>query len=136
MKKILGRISEAGKDYEILFLKTTMTMPYTSVFLQLACKYCTSEGEQKIRQSMKSFFSEMKTPKASEESRSWMRYIAATEFWPYPPPGGLVEACRQMPANVPETGLGMATLHDAGRNKSLARIVDNDHPIRPMRWRL
>jgi hypothetical protein len=55
MKKILGRISEAGKDYKILVLKTAMTMPYTSVFLQLDCKYCTSEGEQAIRQSMKSF---------------------------------------------------------------------------------
>lgn len=53
-EKILGRISEVGKDYKILVLKTTMTMPYTSVFLQLDCKYCTNEGEQKIRQSMKS----------------------------------------------------------------------------------
>jgi hypothetical protein len=53
-EKILGKISEAGKDYKILVLKTTMTMPYTSVFLQLDCKYCTDEGEQKIRQAMKS----------------------------------------------------------------------------------
>jgi L-fucose mutarotase/ribose pyranase (RbsD/FucU family) len=53
-EKILGRISEAGKDYKILVLKTTMTMPYTSVFFQLDCKYCTDEGEQKIRQGMKS----------------------------------------------------------------------------------
>jgi hypothetical protein len=53
-EKILDKISEAGKDYKILVLKTTMTMPYTSVFLQLDCKYCTDEGEQKIRQAMKS----------------------------------------------------------------------------------
>jgi hypothetical protein len=53
-EKILGKISEAGKDYKILVLKTTTTMPYTSVFLQLDCKYCTDEGEQKIRQAMKS----------------------------------------------------------------------------------
>ena len=53
-EKILGKISEAGKDYKILVLKTTMTMPYTSVFFQLDCKYCTDEGEQKIRQAMKS----------------------------------------------------------------------------------
>lgn len=56
-EKILGRISEAGKYYKILVLKTTMTMPYTSVFLQLDCKYCTDEGEQKIREAMKSSFS-------------------------------------------------------------------------------
>jgi len=52
-EKILGKISEAGKEYKILVLKT-MSMPYTSVFLQLDCKYCTDEGEQKIRQAMKS----------------------------------------------------------------------------------
>ena len=28
-----------------------MTMRYTSVFLQLDCKYCTDKGEQKIRQA-------------------------------------------------------------------------------------
>jgi hypothetical protein len=55
MEKNLGRISEADEDYKIVVLNTTMTMPYTSVFLQLDCKYYTSEGEQKIRQSMKSF---------------------------------------------------------------------------------
>ena len=53
-EKILGKISEPGKDCKILALKTTMTMPYISVFLQLDCKYCTDEGEQKIRQAMKS----------------------------------------------------------------------------------
>jgi hypothetical protein len=53
-EQILSLISEAGKTYKILVLKTTMTMPYTSVFLQLDCKYCTDEGEQKIRQAMKS----------------------------------------------------------------------------------
>ena len=31
-----------------------MTMPYTSVFFQLDCNYCTDEDEQKIRQAMKS----------------------------------------------------------------------------------
>jgi hypothetical protein len=53
-EKILNLISQAGKDYKILVLKTTMTMPYTSVFFQLGCKYCTDEVEQEIREGMKS----------------------------------------------------------------------------------
>jgi hypothetical protein len=52
-EQILGKIDEAGKTYKILVLKTTMTMPYTSVFLQLDCKYLDDAGEQKLRRAMK-----------------------------------------------------------------------------------
>lgn len=52
-EQILGKIGEAGKTYKILVLKTTMTMPYTSVFLQLDCKYLDDAGEQTLRQAMK-----------------------------------------------------------------------------------
>ena len=52
-EQILGKIGEAGKSYKILVLKTTMTTPYTSVFIQLDCKYLNDAGEQKLRQAMK-----------------------------------------------------------------------------------
>jgi hypothetical protein len=52
-EEALKRISEDSKTYKILILKTTMTMPYTSVFLRLDCKYLSDEGEQKIRRAMK-----------------------------------------------------------------------------------
>jgi len=52
-EQILGKIGETGKEFKILVLKTTMAMPYTSVFLQLDCKYWSEEDEQKLRQSMK-----------------------------------------------------------------------------------
>lgn len=52
-EEILHRVSEAGLTYKVLVLKTTMTVPYTSVFLQLDCKYLSAEGEQKIRRAMK-----------------------------------------------------------------------------------
>jgi D-ribose pyranose/furanose isomerase RbsD len=52
-EQILGKISETAKTYKVLVLKTTMTMPYTSVFLQLGCKYWSEENEQKLRQVMK-----------------------------------------------------------------------------------
>lgn len=52
-EQILGMIGEAGKSYKVLVLKTTMAMPYTSVFLQLDCKYLSAEQEQRLRQAMK-----------------------------------------------------------------------------------
>lgn len=52
-EQILGMISEAGKTYKVLVLKTNMAMPYTSVFLQLDCKYWGPEDEQKLRQAIK-----------------------------------------------------------------------------------
>lgn len=50
--EILDKVSETAKTYRVLVLKTTMTVPYTSVFLQLDCKYLSEEGEQKIRKAM------------------------------------------------------------------------------------
>lgn len=52
-EQILGKISETAKTYKVLVLKTTMTMPYTSVFLQLGCKYWSEENEQQLRRAMK-----------------------------------------------------------------------------------
>jgi hypothetical protein len=52
-EQILGKIGEAGKSYKILVLKSTMTMPYTSIFFQLDCRYLDDAGEQKLRQAMK-----------------------------------------------------------------------------------
>jgi len=51
--EMLDKVSEAGKTYRILILKTTMVVPYTSVFLQLDCKYLNAETERKLRQAMK-----------------------------------------------------------------------------------
>lgn len=52
-EQILGMISEAGKTYKVLVLKTNMAMPYTSVFFRLDCKYWGEKDEQKLRQAMK-----------------------------------------------------------------------------------
>ncbi|HEU4636699.1 MAG TPA: hypothetical protein VFS41_11010 [Edaphobacter sp.] len=51
--EILDKVSETAKTYKVLVLKTTMTVPYTSVFLQLDCKYLSAEGERKLREAMK-----------------------------------------------------------------------------------
>jgi hypothetical protein len=37
---------------EVLVLKTESTIPYSSVFIQLDCKYWSAEKEQKLRSKM------------------------------------------------------------------------------------
>jgi hypothetical protein len=52
--KVIADIDEAGKHFHILVLKTTMTIPYTSVFIRLDCKYWSTEAEQRMRSEMSS----------------------------------------------------------------------------------
>ena len=51
-EQILGKIDEAGRTFQVLVLKTTMTVPYTSVFVQLDCKYWSSDAEARLRKAM------------------------------------------------------------------------------------
>ena len=46
------RIDEAGKTFRILFIKTTVKIPYTSVYMRLDCGYMSDEVERKIRTAM------------------------------------------------------------------------------------
>ena len=48
----MSRIEEAGKTFRILFIKSSATIPYTSVFMRLDCGYLSDEGERKIRAAM------------------------------------------------------------------------------------
>jgi hypothetical protein len=49
---IIANIDAAGKLFHILILKTTMTIPYTSVFIRLDCKYWSADAEQRLRAKM------------------------------------------------------------------------------------
>ncbi len=51
-EQIIAKVDEVGKTFHILVLKTTMTVPYTSVFLQLNCKYWSDEAEEQLRKTM------------------------------------------------------------------------------------
>ena len=53
-EQVIAKIDEAGKTFHILVLKTTMAIPYTSVFLQLDCKYWTPASEKELRDQMSS----------------------------------------------------------------------------------
>jgi hypothetical protein len=51
-EKIISTIDQASKTFHILVLKTNMTIPYTSVFIQLNCKYWSDDAEARLRAKM------------------------------------------------------------------------------------
>jgi len=50
---IIRELDEASKLFNVVMLKTKMTIPYTSVFLQLDCGYWDAEKEARLRDSLK-----------------------------------------------------------------------------------
>ena len=51
-QELIDRLNELGKSFHVLILKTNMAVPYTSVFLQLDCKYWSADSEAKLRARM------------------------------------------------------------------------------------
>ncbi len=51
-EQIINDIQEAGKTFHVLVLKTNMTIPYTSVFIRLDCKYWSADDESRLRARM------------------------------------------------------------------------------------
>ena len=52
-EELIIKIDEAAKTFNILVLKTDLTIPYTSVFLRLDCGYWNSGQEQRLRELIK-----------------------------------------------------------------------------------
>ena len=52
-EQIIGKLDEAGKTFHILLLKTKLTIPYTSVFVQLDCGYWNGPAEERLRAAIK-----------------------------------------------------------------------------------
>lgn len=51
---IIAKLDEAGGTFHVLLLKTDMTLPYTSVFIELYCGYWDGAREQRLRDAIKS----------------------------------------------------------------------------------
>lgn len=49
---LLGMVDRTSAHYNVLILKTTMTVPYTSVFITLDCKYWGADAEKRMRERM------------------------------------------------------------------------------------
>lgn len=52
-EEIIQKLDQAGHTFKVLIIKTNMTIPYTSVFLQLGCAYWDAESERQLREAMK-----------------------------------------------------------------------------------
>lgn len=50
--QILARMDDVSRSYHVLVLKSTITMPYTSVFIQLECRYWSADAEKRLRDAM------------------------------------------------------------------------------------
>src|ERR1700681_867057 len=53
-EEIISKLDEAGKTFHILVLKTTLTIPYTSVFIRLECGYWSADAEKRLREAIAS----------------------------------------------------------------------------------
>jgi len=51
---IVRALDEAGRTFHVLLLKTTLALPYTSVFLPLECGYWSAESEADLRRRIAS----------------------------------------------------------------------------------
>jgi D-ribose pyranose/furanose isomerase RbsD len=52
-EELIARLDQAGKTFKIVMVKTTLAVPYTTVFLELDCGYWPAENEAKMREKMK-----------------------------------------------------------------------------------
>jgi hypothetical protein len=51
-EKILAQVDDVSREFHVLVLKTRMTIPYTSVFIRLDCRYWSGDAEQRLRARM------------------------------------------------------------------------------------
>jgi hypothetical protein len=47
--ELIARLSQVSKEFNVVILKTNLTLPYTSTFFELDCAYWAAEGETNLR---------------------------------------------------------------------------------------
>ncbi len=52
-EKIISRLDRVGQMFRVLLIKTSMCIPYTSVFFELECGYWNVEAEKRLRASIR-----------------------------------------------------------------------------------
>jgi hypothetical protein len=52
-EEIIGKLDGAARLFNIVLFKTTLTLPYTSVFLELDCGYWSEAAEHFLRDTLK-----------------------------------------------------------------------------------
>lgn len=49
---LIDTVAQTGQQFHVLVLKTTATIPYSSVFIRLDCRYWAADAEQRLRDAM------------------------------------------------------------------------------------
>ena len=49
---IIQELDQAGRQVRVIILKSTGTIPYSSVFFRLKCGYWTADAERRLRQAL------------------------------------------------------------------------------------
>ncbi len=52
-EEIISVLDRAAGLFRVLIIKTNMTVPYTSVFLELDCAYWNADAEKRLRAAIK-----------------------------------------------------------------------------------
>jgi hypothetical protein len=52
--KLIAEMGQSSQSFRVLVLKTNLTVPYTSVFIRLNCKYWPTDAENRMRAQMPS----------------------------------------------------------------------------------
>jgi hypothetical protein len=50
--RLIAGVEDTSKHFNVLVLKTNLTVPYTSVFIRLDCKYWGADAEKRLRAKM------------------------------------------------------------------------------------
>ncbi len=51
--EIIAKLDQTGSMFEVLVVKSSLTIPYTSVFLEFDCGYWNESAEQHLREMMR-----------------------------------------------------------------------------------
>ena len=52
-EELIARMDQVARTFRILMIKTNLTLPYTTVFIELDCGYWGPDAEAKMRERMK-----------------------------------------------------------------------------------
>jgi hypothetical protein len=56
--KIIAQMDEVAQAFRVVIIKTRLTLPYTSVFIELHCGYWSPENERHLRAALPADFGE------------------------------------------------------------------------------
>ena len=51
-EKLIAKLDQVSRTFRVLILKTNLTLPYSSVFLELNCAYWSPEAERRLRSTL------------------------------------------------------------------------------------